>query len=81
MIAGGQELAAVAAAKPGSVDPERTPTLTAALTFRPRPTSTLLTQRLILDRVTVTTQEGHSSVYHLFATNIYVTVIADVTEV
>ncbi|KAF4520242.1 hypothetical protein B566_EDAN010712 [Ephemera danica] len=54
MIAGGQEVSAVAAAKPGSVDHDRTPVLLAALTFRPRPGPARLSpQRVILDRVTV----------------------------
>jgi len=59
MISGGQELSAVAAAKVNSISPFKTPVLYAALAFRPKNgPGRMADQQIILDKITVTSQEG-----------------------
>jgi hypothetical protein len=59
MISGGQELSSIAAAKPNSISPEKTPVLYAALAYRPlHGPGRMADHQVILDRITVTTQDG-----------------------
>ncbi|XP_059472437.1 pancreatic lipase-related protein 3-like isoform X2 [Neocloeon triangulifer] len=60
MISAGQELSAVTATDAYSISPEKTPILYAALAFRPKtgPAGRITSQQVILDRISITSQEG-----------------------
>ncbi|GFG36664.1 hypothetical protein Cfor_11008 [Coptotermes formosanus] len=62
VIEGGREMSVVAAAKPGSVNVELTPNLTATVTFTPSRGMMLLggRQHLFLDRISLMDHQGNS---------------------
>ena len=61
VIEGGREMSVVAAAKPGSVNKENTPNITATVTFAPSRVMLLLggRQHLYLDRISLMDHDGN----------------------
>jgi hypothetical protein len=61
VVEGGREMSVVAAAKPGSVNKENTPNITATVTFTPSRGMMLLggRQHLYLDRISLMDHDGN----------------------